>query len=473
VDLLAGRTLTAEARLRRAWELHDPARGALVGVAAATQLVWGNLIGGRLPDAIVWGRRAVDARRRHPSRASSARDARAQLGRGRSREGRAPPPFVSPHRASADALEETDALVIRGVVRLFTEQLADAIADLQTAASRLRAGVPLFDASQCLSHLADAEYRVGAWDGAIIHGELAVSLTNDADRAWGLGFVHGYAAFVPAARGDWRAAGAYVEAAKAAAQALGATTAIVLAATAQAAPATASGDPEDVLRAAATVRAAGHTEVYANLGPYDWLPDKIGAHIALGHWEAAHTALAELETAVSPSSPTWANVTAAHLRGNLAAARGDAAAAADAFTTAFRRADGYSERLVASEAKRFPEGSDHAGGAGISVTAAIEWASFSPHPRARSSSPGLSGPSVPVTRKLSVASTSKPWCRRRRAMPRAAEPVSSGTPSARVSKAAARRPAAERRSPSQERRPGSSVASGSISAPSCAPSTAT
>ena len=123
--------------------------------------------------------------------------------------------------------------------------------------------------------------------------------------------------------------------------------------------------------------------------------------------------------------------------------------------------------------KRFPECSDHAGGVGISLAAGIEWASFSPHVRARSSSPGLSGPSVPLTRKLSVASTSKPWCCRRRAMPRAAEPVSSGTPSARVSKAAAGRPVVERRSSSQERRPGSSVASGSTSAPSCAWSTAT
>lgn len=57
------------------------------------------------------------------------------------------------------------------------------------------------------------------------------------------------------------------------------------------------------------------------------------------------------------------------------------------------------------------------------MAAGIEWASFPPHARARSNSPGLSGPSVPLTTKLSVASTSKPWCCSRRAMPRAAEPV--------------------------------------------------
>ena len=93
------------------------------------------------------------------------------------------------------------------MARVWAGDLAGAVADLSTAAARLRAGVPLRYACRCLGYLAGAEYRLGCWDDAVVHAELAVSLAHDADRVWDLGLVHGVAALVPApaATGSWLA----------------------------------------------------------------------------------------------------------------------------------------------------------------------------------------------------------------------------------------------------------------------------
>ena len=56
--------------------------------------------------------------------------------------------------------------------------------------ARLRAGVNLRYPGQCLTFLADAEYRLGAWDDALNHSELAVSLAQGNDRTWALAFAH-------------------------------------------------------------------------------------------------------------------------------------------------------------------------------------------------------------------------------------------------------------------------------------------
>ena len=77
-------------------------------------------------------------------------------------------------------------------------------------------------AGQSLFYLTAAEYRIGAWDDALLHGELAVSLAHDTDRAGEFAFTHAYAALVPAAR-DWQLASAHVEASRAAARTATAT----------------------------------------------------------------------------------------------------------------------------------------------------------------------------------------------------------------------------------------------------------
>ncbi len=122
-------------------------------------------------------------------------------------------------------------------------------------------------ASHCLSYLAGAEWRLGSWDDAVVHAELAVSLAQDADRVWDLGFVHSVAAVVPALRGDWELASAHVRMATGPPRLPATPAAIGAAATARAFLAMARGDLEGVVGAAAAVRATGKAEFLQTPGP--------------------------------------------------------------------------------------------------------------------------------------------------------------------------------------------------------------
>ena len=350
LDLLAGRAAAAEARLRAAWQAHDRARDAPVGAAAATQLAVLCLTAGRITPAIEWGERAAQADGVPAALLHEALGvlAIALFADGRGAEGLARLAFL-PAAPSEVSRQDTDALVLRGMARVAAEDLAGAIADLSTAAARLRAGVPLRYASQCLSWLAGAEYRLGSWDDAVMHSELAVSLAHDADRVWDFGFVHSFAAVVPAARGDWEVASAHVRIATEAAQAFGAAGAVTAASTARAFLASARGDLEGVADAAAALRATGRAELLSLLGHCDWRSLEIDALIGLGRLDQAETALAELETALSPDGPPSALVAAARLRGDLATAAGHPGAAAEAFETAWRHAQGLRAPLALAQ----------------------------------------------------------------------------------------------------------------------------
>jgi DNA-binding CsgD family transcriptional regulator len=210
--------------------------------------------------------------------------------------------------------------------------------DLSVSLARLRGGVNLRYPGQCLTFLTNAEYRLGAWDDALNHGELAVSLAQDNDRTWALAFAHAHAAIVPANRGDWKLAAAHVEASRAAAS--GAGIAVTHAAWAGAELAQARGDLQGVLAATSAVRALGRDEVFGLPGWADWRPLEVDALIGLGRLDDAERALRELLAAIPAFGLPSASMTAARLRGNLAAARGDRAGAWESFATASRLAQG-------------------------------------------------------------------------------------------------------------------------------------
>ena len=345
LDFLAGRIAVAEARLREAWQAHGRVQEASVGAAAATQLAILCLVAGRVPEAIDWGERAAGAATAPAAVRHQALGvlAIALFLDGRGPEGLARLAFL-PAAPSEVPREDTDALVLRGMARVMAEDLAAAVADLSAAAARLRAGVPLRTASLCLSYLAVAEWRLGSWDDAAAHAELAVSLTRDADRTWELATVHGVAAMVPALRGEWEVASAHVKMVTDAAQTAG--TAEAIGATAQEALAAVRGDLESAAAAAAALRATGKTEF---LGGYEWRIIEIDALIGLGRLGEAGMALAELEAFLSPVGAASGLVAAARLRGDLATAAGHPDAAAAAFATARRRAQGLRVPLTLAQ----------------------------------------------------------------------------------------------------------------------------
>ena len=350
LDLLAGRAGPGEARLQDAWQTHDRARDASIGAAAATELAVFCLVAGQIRDAIEWGERAAaaDAAQAAVRHRALGVVAIALLADGRKSPGLDRLAFLAAAPAEMPR-EDTDALVWRGMAKVLTEDLAGAIADLSAAAARLRTGVPLRAASHCLSYLAGAEWRLGSWDDAVVHAELAVSVAEDANRVWELGFAHSVAAVVPALRGDWEVASAHIRRAAETGHAIGTPGAVTVAATAQAFLAMAQGDLEGVITAAAAVRATGKAQYLHLLNRYDWQALEIDALIGLARLGDAETALAELEAALSPGGSPSALVAAARLRGDLATAAGHRAAAAAAFETAWRRAQGHRAPLALAQ----------------------------------------------------------------------------------------------------------------------------
>ena len=339
LDLLCGRGAVTEAHLLEAWRAHNPDTEPTVGAAAATSLSAYLSTAGRLEEAITWGERAVEA---------SGDDLTARLQAlmpvaltltlaGRGPEGLARLDGL-PAVAAEVPLEHTGALVIRGRCRTITDDPVGAMTDLSVSLARLRAGVNLRYPGQCLTFLADAEYRLGAWDDALTHSELAVSLAQGNDRTWALAFAHAYAAIVPADRGDWQLAAAHVEASRAAAP--GAGIAVTHAAWAGAELALARGDLQGVLAATSAVRALGRDEVYGLPGWADWRPLEVEALIGLGRLDEAEAALQELLAAIPAFGLPSASMTAARLHGNLAVARGDPAGAGESFAAAWQLAQG-------------------------------------------------------------------------------------------------------------------------------------
>ena len=340
LDLLCGRGAVVEAHLLEAWQAHNPATEPLVGAEAATLLASYLCTLRRLEEALSWGERAV---------AASAGDPAARLqalivvALSLALAGRGPDGLTRldglPAAAAEVPLEATDGLVMRGMCRLCTDDLTGAMADLSVSVARLRAGVSSPYSGQRLVYLSDAEYRLGAWDDALMHSTLAVSLAHDADRIWDFAFVHGYAALVPAARGDWQLAGAHVEASRTAARAFGTGTGVTTAAMAGGELALARGDLEGVLSATAAARALGRAEVS---GVADWRPLEVEALIGLGRLDDAGAALAELDAAIPAFGLASASLTAARLHGNLAVLRGDLAGAEESFAAAWQLARGLS-----------------------------------------------------------------------------------------------------------------------------------
>lgn len=339
LDLLAGRSAGLEARLSELWDAHDPLRERAAGARIATTLAFYLLFSARVEESIVWAERALEAGSGDPTVELICRPLIALcdvwLRGGQAVRGL----DDLPSDPAAVPLQSTDALWIRGNARMSCDELLGAVGDLRTVFARVRAGVPVRYPTWCLAWLADAEYRLGRWDDAVVHGELAVSLSHHADRVLDYAFVHAYAAYVPAARGQWEVAGAHVQAARSSAETLGVARAVVAAATARAALADARGDPAAVLDAAAWVRRTGRPELMRP-GLWDWQHFELEALINLDRYEDADRALAELEFAADRFDLASARVSAAGLRGRLAAAVGDRGGADVAFEKAWQLAAG-------------------------------------------------------------------------------------------------------------------------------------
>jgi DNA-binding CsgD family transcriptional regulator len=334
LSLQSGQVAGLEQRLRRLWDERDPGDARTAARIALTMMAYLH-ISARVEEEADWATRAVAAADGDPRLTSLCRPLAAWgITWLHGREGLRGFDHL-PSDPSAVPLELSDDLWVRGQARSSCDDLHGAIADLRTVATRVRAGVPIRYPSQGLAFMCDTEYRLGRWDDALLHGELAVSLSHDAERAWDYPFVHAYATFVPAARGDWELASLHADAASAATEQFGAATAVAVTATAWAALGDARGDYAAVLDAAADVRSTGRIAVFAP-GIWDWQQLEIDALISTGRYDRARAALDDLERSIERRGELGSQVSAAGLRGRLAAVAGDHATADAAFADAWR-----------------------------------------------------------------------------------------------------------------------------------------
>jgi DNA-binding CsgD family transcriptional regulator len=323
----------AEARLLAAWQAHDPETEREIGARAATSLANWMVLSGRPGQALTWADRAVGGTVAGSALQAMALTAQAYALAAASRgpEGLAALGFL-PVSGNEVPMPETDALIMRGMLKVYVDDLPGALADLGVATARLRAGVPLTYPGPCLAHLSDAHFRRGDWDAAVTHAQLATALAEDTDRPLDLARAHARAAQVLAFRGHWPAAQAHVSAAQAAAERLPLVLAVAAAATAGASLASARGDLAGILHATEPVRATSLLGVGGRPGIFNWRAIEADALIGLGRLDDADAALSEFEDAIPQAGLASAALALARCRGNLAVARGHASQAETAFT---------------------------------------------------------------------------------------------------------------------------------------------
>ena len=328
-------SLDAENRLLAAWESHDPGTEAEIGARAATSLANWMVISGRSDQALMWADRAVDGALPGSALHTRARVAQAYAmsAAGRSPDGLA---ALGSLPASGNELQAaaTDAVIMRGMLKLYVDDLAGAIADLGVAAARLRNGLPASYPGMCLSDLSDAHFRRGDWDAAVTYAQLATSLAMDTDRPVDLARAHARAAQVLAFRGQWADAEAHARAARAAAERFPRALTIAAAATAATSLAFARADWAGVIDAVEPVRAAGNPIFGGLPGMLNWRAFEADALVGLGRLGDAERALDEFASAVPHSGPGSTLLALARCRGNLAAAMGDETGTGQAFSQA-------------------------------------------------------------------------------------------------------------------------------------------
>ncbi len=323
--MIAGRYDRAQELLTSAYEQRDPRRDHPLAEEIAAQLAHVHMGRGHGADAALWATRSLDVARA-PSTVS---DALSVLATGLLFAGRAPEAGAAvmelPEASALDENASLDGFIGRGFVRFVTDDPVGARDDLALVAERLRVRGPVHHAVEALTALAIAEYRMGAWNDASVHGELAASLAEDADQTWLLARAHAAASAPLAARGEWDAAQAHVDAAVGAADVVRAEFAgIAQAAMAGALVARARGDHEAVIHALEPLLPLADLDGIREPGILDWPILYASALAGLGRLRDAEAVLGPFTRLARERGRAQSLAGAERVRGMLDAALGHA-----------------------------------------------------------------------------------------------------------------------------------------------------
>jgi DNA-binding CsgD family transcriptional regulator/tetratricopeptide (TPR) repeat protein len=331
--LLAACPADAEALLRAGWDAHDPTHEANAGGEAALGLGMLLKMCGAHAEATVWLDRALGYGTGSEPWYDAARCIRSFAFLLGGDVSRALGLFSDlPAWPAMVPATRTDALAFRGIARLWAGDLQGAAGDLELAVDRISAGVHARFPCRAPAFLAETEFRLGRWDDAQAHAELAVALACDADRGYDLAVVHSAAVPVAACRGDWAAADGHAQAAEQAARTFGGFAAI-LAASARGLLGLARDDPGEALRGAALALAVPQIDSY-DPAAFWWRPALVWALIRTGDLGQAEITLTAIESGAGRRSESVAMTQAAWLRGSLAMAHGDLDQADEVLQTA-------------------------------------------------------------------------------------------------------------------------------------------
>lgn len=224
---------------------------------------------------------------------------------------------------------ELDGLCARGLLEVVDDNLPAAVRDLTALAERARAGETCRLLELGLSLLATAQYRLGQWDEAAMHSELAATLYSDAHR---VPVAHAVAAFVHAGRGRFDLAEDDVRAAEEAAQAVPTEGNRFYVAVARAVVAQARGQLDQVRAVTAPLLDGRLVPTVEGQDPWGWRVLAIEGLIGTGELAEARdrlSAFAELVTTQGWCSP---QTDMARLEGELAEQSGDIDAALAAYS---------------------------------------------------------------------------------------------------------------------------------------------
>jgi DNA-binding CsgD family transcriptional regulator len=225
---------------------------------------------------------------------------------------------------SHTALADTGLLAVRGMLATFSLHANAAIADLTVVIRRGATAMP----ARRRAHLdlAQSLFQIGRWDEALLNARLALDLT-DPEHGWLGAASHQLLAGVFAARGDWEAAGASVEAAHEVAAEFHTPEAALASRRAAIAVALARDDVDTLAELTATMRQPPMLSVLSLVHP------AVVARIGTGRIDEAERLVGQL---VLDAERRHLDLRCqiADLRGRIAVRRGDPVTAEAAFAEA-------------------------------------------------------------------------------------------------------------------------------------------
>jgi DNA-binding CsgD family transcriptional regulator len=235
-----------------------------------------------------------------------------------------------------------DTLVVRGILAAAADDDTAAARDLGEALRLARAGRPVRTATVAAGYLAMIRDRTGEADG-LDAVELAASSARDAGRGFAELMVRGYAAAMHAVRGHAREARAHLDVVDAGSPWWGST---IVTAPAGALLALVEDDAAGMLRALEPVlrpEVAALADAIGALGPRALHGEAL---LRLGRVDEARGVVDALEVLLADRPAGHVRVDAARLRGLLAEADGDPAAARAAFTSGLAAAQSVAVPLA-------------------------------------------------------------------------------------------------------------------------------